>query len=61
MEGKQKVEELQYQVQKAKEEAKHAEHLRKIEKAEIKQYYENKLQKTHLEHRRDKELFLTEH
>lgn len=61
MEGRQKAEKLQYEVQKSKDEAKHADHLRKLEKAELKQYYENKLQKVHLEHRRDKELFITEH
>lgn len=40
------------------EDIKHTDHMRKMESAELKQFYENKIQKVHLEHRRDKEIFV---
>lgn len=46
---------------RVKEEVTHMEHLRRLEQAQLKHYYENKIQKLHLDHRRDKELFLAEH
>lgn len=39
MEHKQKIEVLKYDAQKAREEAKHSDHLRKLETAEIKHFY----------------------
>lgn len=46
---------------KLKEDLKHLQHVKKLEQSELKHFYENKLQKVHLDNRRDKEVFLIEH
>ena len=60
-EHKEKVQQLQYKLEGSRDELKHFCHVGKLEQAELRQHYENKLQKVHLEHRKDKELFLIEH
>ena len=50
-----------HELEGAKEEIRHTLHLHKLEGSDLRQHYEGKLQRVHLEHRKDKEIFLVEY
>ena len=61
LEFKQKLAESNNKCTSLSDELKHLQQVKKIEAAELKMHYENKIQKLHLDNRREKELFLMEH
>lgn len=61
IETKQQMQKLRTEILQNEQQVKHEQHLRRLQIAQAKQYYEEKIQQIHLEHRRHQEVFLTEH